>query len=102
MGVALLGGRAAGGGSCRIVGSTEVPAPAEDERGAGPGSPPAGRDERRSAAPPPGGAPTASARAEEAGGVGLGLLPRRGSVAPPPAVRCDTPPGTPRLARLGA
>ena len=61
-----------------IAGSTEAPAPVEDEGGAGHGPsppPPAGRGERRPAAPPPGGAPTASVRAQEAGRVGLGLPP---------------------------
>ena len=100
--VRSAGGEADGDRSCRIVGSTEAPAPAGGEEGAGPGAappPPAGRDEGGPVAPPPGGAPTASVQAESAGGVGLGLFPPfggwgdRGLAAPSPDSRCKFPPG---------
>ena len=103
LGFALPGGEGGWGGSCRAAGSTKAPASAGGEGGVGPGAAPrpAGRHRGGPAAPPLGGASTSSAQAESARGAGLGLLPPpagwgdRGFVPPPPAVWCDTPPGTP-------
>ena len=109
LGVALPEGGGGWGGSCRAAGSTKAPASAGGEGGVGPGAAPrpAGRFRGGPAAPPLGGAPTSSAQAESARGAGFWLCPppagwgNRGSVAPPPTVWCDIPPGTPPLARLG-
>ena len=111
-GIALLGG----GGSCRAAGATEAPMLAEEDEGTGlrprPPPPPAGWGERGSAAPPPVSAPMASALAAEDEEIGLGLSPPpppaswgdRGSPAPPTrrSMTHPSPPGSPRLARLGA
>ena len=99
------------GGSRCTDGAPVAPALAEEDEGTGlgPSPPPAGWGERGSVAPPPVGTPAAPALAEEDEGTGHGLSPPPplagviGALLPPHPLAVDPPPpGSPRLARLGA
>ena len=110
LGVALPEGGGGWGGSCRAAGSTKAPASAGGEGGVGPGAAPrpAGRFRGGPCCPPTWRRSHVLRAGGECQGGRLRAMPPppagwgdRGSVAPPPTVWCDTPPGTPRLARLG-